>query len=59
MKLLDVRDDLTTSHRTLRIGESTLTSTRRSDGTIVIEVGRQLGDGSWQWTVDGPGWDGR
>ncbi|GAA1581477.1 hypothetical protein [Actinoplanes couchii] len=54
MKLLDVRNDLATSHRTLRVGELTLMSTRWPDGSMTIEVGRQHEDGSWSWDVNEP-----
>ncbi|WP_430781618.1 hypothetical protein [Actinoplanes sp. G11-F43] len=54
MKLMDARTRLIDSHRTLRIGDLTLTSARLTDGTMTILADRRQEDGSWQWAVDEP-----
>lgn len=51
---MDARTRLIDSHRTLRVGDLTLTSTRLTDGTMTILADRQREDGSWQWAVDEP-----
>lgn len=38
----------------LRAGDLALTSARRPDGRVSVEVARRQADGSWRWVVDNP-----